>query len=493
MFENENQANFAGETEVDALTKAMQAGGITGRETTGLKLTVEPLKLESLEPMLKILEFRMQDIKLWNEVPKQTAYNTVEEAVQLQSFGLDRGGFYNEGERPEFEDSIYVRISQNPKYIQVGGEVTLQAQLVKTMLTQSTYAQEVQNKMQWVLRKTNTALTKADAGIITQEFNGFFKQHQHVGQSGDFTYTSVDQYFTSNAVVDLRGKSLTQYDVEQAAVKLDQNYAGVSHLFSTPQVISTLTQDYFKDQRILQSAQAAVTGTIGTVAKAIGTSFGDVKLMGDKFMSHDKIKSIADNATHVKAPAAPVADGTTPTAVTADIFSKFTASEAGTVWYAVSALNRFGESNLTVLGAAKVTIAVGSSVDLKFAPGTGANAAAGFVIYRTLLTTASSASGLDFFPVMKVSASDLTNGNNQGASAGVIRDRGYIMPNTEQGFMTEMVEEVLSFKQLAPLSKVELARTALSTPFVIFLYGTPFLYAPKKMIRFINAGKTYNH
>ena len=52
------------------LLKAMQAGQITGRETTDASGTYEPLKLESLERTLKSLEFRQKDIKLWNAITK---------------------------------------------------------------------------------------------------------------------------------------------------------------------------------------------------------------------------------------------------------------------------------------------------------------------------------------------------------------------------------------------------------------------------------------
>ena len=91
------------------LLKAMQAGQITGRDTANQSLTQEPLKVESLETTLKLLDTRMKDIKLLNKMPKLTAYNTVEEFLQLESYGSDRGGFYNEGELSDVEDSVYKR------------------------------------------------------------------------------------------------------------------------------------------------------------------------------------------------------------------------------------------------------------------------------------------------------------------------------------------------------------------------------------------------
>jgi len=49
-------------------------------------------------------------------------------------------------------------------------------------------------------------------------------------------------------------------------------------------------------------------------------------------------------------------------------------------------------------------------------------------------------------------------------------------------------EEVIEFAQLAPLMKMDLAVLSPAFRFMVLLYGTPFLYAPKKLVRFINVG-----
>src|ERR1035437_6256219 len=152
---NDFQEGFLGGEQEGAmeLLKAMQAGQITGRDTANQTLTMEPLKAESLETTLKVLEFRQKDIKLLNRMPKLTAYNTVEEFLQLQSYGIERGGFYNEGELSDTEDSQYVRRAAKVKYIQITGEVTMQAQMVRSYV--DAMRQEVENKTMWVQRRIN--------------------------------------------------------------------------------------------------------------------------------------------------------------------------------------------------------------------------------------------------------------------------------------------------------------------------------------------------
>jgi hypothetical protein len=484
---NDYAGGFLGGQHENALEllKAMQAGSITGRDTADQSLTYEPLKVESLETTLKVLEFRQKDIKLLNAMPKLTAYNTVEEFLQLSSYGNEGGGFYNEGELSDTEDSQYVRRSSLIKYLQITGQVTLQAQMVKSHI--DAMRQETENKVMWITRAANSYMTKGNSGLVSQEWDGLFKQHASIGTGEGFLYESIEKYMTSNVVIDLRGASLKQENIEEGAVRIDANYGNVSHVFAPTVVLSTLSQDYFKDQRIMLNASSpgSYSGKIGTIAKSIDTTIGEVALMPDKFMANNKSRTTSSPATNAKAPAAPVSVSLT---VTADTTSKLQTGETGTVYYAVAARNRFGESALTQIGSAAATLAVGSSVDLRFTAGVGANSASCFVIYRSVVTSASSIADVEMFPIFEVSAAELTAGYDGGA-AGRVRDRHRFLPNTEKAFLTEMVDEVLSFKQLAPISKLDLAVISMSKQFITFMFATPQLYAPKKKVIFINCGK----
>lgn len=479
--------NGDGLTSEADLIKAMQAGQITGRDTTGQLLTQEPLKVESLETTLKLLEFSMDDIVLFNRLPKLTAYNTVEEFLQLASYGTETGGFYDEGELSEVIDSQYIRKAEKVKYLQVTGEVTIQAQMVKSYV--EAYPKEVQNKMMWISRLVNKSLTRADSTVISQEFNSLYKQHASIGIGDDFLYPTKDNYYSQEVVIDLRGKSLTQKNIQDAAVIITNNYGKPTDVFAPTTVMSAYAEHYFSVQRIMQQGNG-VTGDFGLVPTSVSTTVGKINLNGDLMMNRDKSKLLSANATHSKAPTAPVADGTTPKALVADVQAKFTTGEQGTVYYAVSAINKFGESPLTLLGASSITITAGSRVDLKFTAGAGANPTSGFRIYRTEVTGLAS-NVAQFHPLFKIGASQLANGYDGGV-AGLVGDRGYVMPNTEEAFITGLSDEVLSFKQLAPMSKLDLAVISMSRRFIVFLFGTPILYTPKKMVRWVNISKTLN-
>jgi hypothetical protein len=490
-YQDNGFGGFGSEQEVDSLLKAMQAGTTTGRDTTNLLLGQEPLKAESLETTLKLLDFRMKDIKLWNAMPKLTAYNTVEEYLQLVSYGADRGGFYNEGELSDVEDSTYERRAQLVKYIQVTGEVTYQAQLVRSYV--DAMRKEVENKTMWVIRKANNSLTKANSAIVTQEWNGLYAQQGDLTSAGA-GYASLDAYLSSTQVIDLRGASLNQKNIEDAAINIDANFGSVSDLFAPPTVIAGLAKDYFQRQRILLGAGAGYTGTPGVNPKAIDTTFGAVTLNHDKGMKQDAARLMSSAATSTKAPNAPLPANAI---LTVDANTKFATGEAfalGAVFYAVSAVNRYGESALAVFGAGggvgtKVTLTAGQSVDLTYADGGGATPATGYVIYRSLVTSATNATtgAVQFYPLFRVSTAQVTAGYDGGA-AGAVRDRNRFIASTEQAFVTEMIDDVLSFKQLAPLGKLDLAILGMSKRFIAFLFGMPILYQPFKLVRFINIG-----
>lgn len=464
------------------LMKAMSAGQITGRDTTGQLLTQEPLKAESLEKTLKLLEYRATDIKLFNLLPKLTAYNTVEEFLQLASYGAQRGGFYDEGELSDVEDSKYIRRAELVKYMQVTGEVTMQAQMVRSYV--DAMRQEVENKMMWIMRLANKSLTSADSDIVPQQFNSIYKQHASIGTTQDFLYSTFEDYYKSDVVIDLRGKSLKQGDLEDAAVRVDSNFGNISHICAPTTVISAFAKDYYETQRIMLGG--GFNGSINTVPKVISTTLGDVQIVADKFMKAEPSKKASTPSTSTKAPGAPTINSVQ---LQADENSKFTQDEVGNVFYAVAAVNRYGESNLAV-HQTPITLAVGQAVDLTFVAGVSAIGATGYVIYRTKVTTASTPTDLEFYPIFSVSEANRANGFN-GGTTGVIRDRGYFLPDTEQAFMTEISDEVLSFKQLAPISKLDLAVQSMSRRFITFLFGTPQIYAPKKIVRFINVGKVY--
>ncbi len=481
---------FAGEANTSAealqdLAKALEAGSITGQGTLNSSTASgAPLKMESLDGTLKTLTYTENEIVLWRKIPKTPAYNTVEEFNQLESYGEDRGGFNLEGELPDEEDSTYVRRAQLVKFLGVTKSVTHVMTLTRTMVG-NVIAREAKNGTLFILRKLNRALHSGNSRIIPSEFNGMYAQHERP-DGVTFLEGSLAAYFDSESVVDLRGGVLAEETIEDAQEAIIENFGLGTDIFAAPKVFSDFTKSFYGQKRFIVNSDAIAAGVVGQRTVAHDTEFGRVAFTHDIFMNKKKAITAATPATGSKAPATIVPDVGTPIAAVADSpASKWDAAVAGDYLYAVTAVNRHGESAPAVLDAAATTVAVDDSVDLTFAAGVGGEAATGFIIYRGEKDV--SGASTKFFRVFEVSTADLTAGFD-GGGAGDIRDRNHLLPNTNECFLIQNDAEIWTFRQLAPLMKMDLAITSPAYRFMVLLYGTPILFAPRKMTRIINIG-----
>lgn len=473
------------------LAKAMSAGEATGQGLVDQLTSGAALKVESLDPMLKILTSQDQHIVLFKLLPKVKAYNTVEEFNQLVDYGLDIGIFNKEGETPQFTDSIYRRRSVLIKYTGVSGEVTHPFTLVRLGSgVGDALAQEVKNKTQFLLRALDKVLPVGDGHLIEDEFDGIFRQH-FVGVTGSSTVSAanLESYFNDSTVIDARGYILTDSVIEQAAhAVVNDNYGLVSSIIAPPVVFSNYVSQFHESKRVVVGMDGAVEGaTMGQSVNSIMTQFGKLKVINDIFFDFKTYKAYNASATSSKAPAAPTSVDAALTG-SADSYSNFVTADANdTYFYGVTARNRYGESAM-VIDSTAVTISAGYSVDVTISHTDGAYEAECFVIYRTLADQ-SSYTTARFYPIMIVSAAEWQAGFD-GGSAGVVRDRNRFLPNTRSAIVVDNSLDVWAIKQLAPIMRMDLARTSPSFRFMILAYLTMVLFAPKKLARIINIGTT---
>lgn len=459
---------------VDQLNKALSAGDITGRETTNMyDASGSPLKVESLEKTLKHLTFRESDIKFWKDLPKKPAYNTVEEYNQQISYGQDRGGFNAEGELPEEEDSVYVRRAQLVKYLGVTKSVTHQMTLVNSVIG-NIMQKTIKDGTMWILRKLDQALFFGNEKLVGLEFNGFLAQHE---QSD--SWANRNEYFNSDSVIDMRGKFLSEDAIESAANSIVENYGLATQLYTAPSVLSGFVKQFYGNKFIMPNTQALQNGIMGQRVQQFESQFGSIGLNQDVFFKKKPAKTAQSEATSDKAPNAPTIEVKAVAAGAAN--SLFATEDAGNVTYAVAAFNRYGESKLTIADAATAIVATGAA-DITITDGGGTHKASAYRIYRSETGQTGT-----YYPIFEVSLDDVTRGLD-GAAAGSVRDLNRFIPNCDQAMVLQFDNEVVEFAQLAPLMKMDLAMLSPAYRFMILMYGTPFLYAPKKMVRIINIG-----
>lgn len=479
---------------VSELLKAMSAGDQTGRDLNGQITAGSSLKVESLEPALKVLTNTDQHIKFWKMIPKQKAYNTVEEYNQLVDYGMDIGIFNNEGETPQFTDSQYRRESVKIKYMGVAGEVTHPFMLVRLQPgVGEALSQEVQNKMMFLTRSVNKSLAIADSHLVSNEFDGIFRQHfvGITGQTGSVTVNDLDKYWDATNVIDARGAYLTDKMVEDASHSVvNDGFGTVSQIIAPPVVFNDYVKQFHESKRVMVNNPVSATqnGVMGQAVNTIITQFGNIDVTNDIFYDYKKARVYNDGATSTKAPAAITPDGSTPVAAVSDsAATKFGSTYAGSYFYAVASKNRFGESAMTILDTSAVSVTATQSVDLLFTITEGSYASESFVIYRTE-ATASNYQTAKFYPILEISKAELTAGWD-GAAAGLVRDRNRNIPNTYTATVFDNTPDVYAFKQLAPMMRMDLAVTSPSRRFMVLLYGSPVLYAPRKKAVIKNIGK----
>lgn len=471
---------------VDALIKATTAGSQTGRDLNNTITSGASLKVESLEPTLKILTNKDTHIKFYKMLPKQKAYNTVEEYNQLVDYGGASGIFNSEGELPSFTDSQYRRKSVLIKYTGIAGEVTHPAMLVKTGSGVSDlFAQEVQNKTMYLMRAINTQLSTADSNMVANEFDGYFRQHFDGIASGD-----LDVYANSSAVIDARGESLTDANIEDAANAIvNDGFGTASGIISAPIVFNDYVKQFHESKRVMVNNPLQATGgaTMGQKVNQTATQFGMIDLMDDIFFDRRLPKAYNAGAETAQSPAAITPDGSTPIAVVTDTNNKFGTAFAGSYFYAVAAKNRYGEGAVTILSSSAISVSSTQSVNLKFSITDNAYAAESFVIYRTEKDVTGYTTA-QFYPIFTVNLAQKTAGYDGGA-AGLVRDRNREIPNTKRAFVYDNTTDMWGLKQLAPIMRMDLAVTSPSRRFMILSYLTPVLYAPKKLAVIKNIGR----
>ncbi len=467
-------SNIGSSQDVMLLKKALEAGYQAG---TGVSSDV--LKVQSLEKTLKNTQYKEKDIAFWMLVPKKEATSTVEEYNRLNSYGDDSGGSFVEGDAPNGVDASYSREVELVKYYGVTKTVTHAAQLVSTNVGDMK-VHAAMTGTRWLLRKVDRSLAMASASTIPTEINGFLQLHRN-------SFTSLSGWHNSDFVMDIRGKRLVEDDIEDGSeVLVSQGHAYPDTLIGAPVVLSGFVKQYRESKFIQPNSPQITNGIMGQRVQKFESQFSSIDLQYDKFLRQTPRKT-TDGATDTAAPAAPVVDGTTPFTVVADSASQFLVDYEGDYFIGVAAINRNGMSPISMFSNSLISISATDAVDLKFAAGVGANAATGYVIFRSEVDPTGALADTQLWPIFEVSLTELAAGYDGGA-AGIIRDRNRIIPNTYIAFLTENDEEVWAIKQLAPLMRMDLARVGTADRFMILLYFTAQLYAPKKMMIYKNIG-----
>ncbi len=454
---------------VQDLQKALEAGFQVTNQTGG-----SSLRVESLEGSLKVVTFSAHHIKFWKKIPKSPAYSTVEEYNQLIDYGSDAFAFVGEGELPPTQDTTYARRTSLVKFLGTTREVTHPMTVVHPAHG-DVVALENQNGILWLLERMENSLFKGDSSL---SFDGEAEQ-----------WDGMDSLIDPTSFIDLEGQPMQEADIEEGANVLVESFAYPTDLWLGTRVSSDLTKTFYPKERV--QLPAPQNGMVGLSINSVMTQAGVMELNPNVFLKALPLPPSA--ATSPNAPAAITSVTSALDATGNGDFEKGAPAIDNGYAYAVTAANRFGESAPILIGALQVITqaqkVAGDEVDLTInnAAVIGAFPPEYFRVYRTAALGAAAAVPADlsqYSLVLQVPTS-----SQAGAGVTVTTDVNFLLPFTEIAYMGEMTPSVLTFRQLLPMLRMDLAVLAPAFRWMILLYGTPILFAPRKWLRFINIGR----
>lgn len=479
----------------DELLKAMEAGLMTGMQYDNQLNNGGGLKPESLDYVLKNLENRLDQLVFWNELNRQKIENTVHQYNQLYKYGQEVGIFNQEGETPTETDSVYRRKSIVVKFTGVTGQVTHPGMIVRTVVG-SLYTKEVENKTILLQTILDKKVIDANSAKVPEEFDGVFAQHVEGinditgGMLGKTSEQVLDAYFGDVAVLNANGHVLNDALVEDAAQAVVNDRNGlIDRIVSSPIVFNNYVKLFHESKRVIVGMEGGVTGaTMGQSVNNITTQFGKVAIKADKFFDWNAPIKLSRGKTSDKAPNAPVKDTTSPVTVAVDPKGQFGTEHAGNYLYAVTAKNRYGESEPTLLTDADQAVGATQSVTLKFsAVNSSAYPETCYVIYRTEVNPMSK-DVADFYPIFEVSRTEMAAGWD-GAEQGTIHDRNRWIAGTKSALVYFNGSEMIEYLELGGTMKLDYAIVGPRRSFSVLNYGTPVEYMPGKIARIVNIGR----
>jgi len=447
----------ASQADVQDLRKALTAGQDVSSPGVSAGAGF-PLRIESLERTLKVVTYRMDDVRLWRNVTKLPAYNTVEEYNRLRSYGSgDGNAFISEGDLPESDDSTYSREFTIIKYLGTTRSVTHVMSLVRPAHG-PVVAQETVNGTAWLLKQMERALFFGDSSLVDVQWDG------------------LDALITAGApaanIIDMRGQPLGEDVLNDGGltVKTAPNYGRATDLYLADGAYADLAKSFYPAERYNVPPGGWVDGMVGLQIKGFHSMVGPIMFNPDVFIEFGAAPAATAIGAAATRPGTPTED-VAPAASGSG--SQFTAADAGDYNYKVVAINRYGKSAALDL-TGPVTVATGEEVT--FSIGDGSPVATAYEVYRSSKDGALATCKLAFTTAWT-------------ADPTVITDTNAYLPGTSTAFLIQQNVEFFSFKQLAPFVKIPLATIDTSIRWMQLIYGAPCVYAPGKAVIYRNVGR----
>ena len=424
------------------LFKALEAG--SGVTDVANLVGGGALRRQSLEATLVATIQQNPDFRAWNLLDKTPATATVDEWTEENDIGGWMGSAFNDelGDIEE-QDAELKRHTLQIKYLMTRRRVSFVKELEggidrPTAVQQTAGALDLLTSAEW-------GLFNGDAEVMPQEFDGLYK--------------IVNANAPTENVIDVKGEPLGNgaEEIQKAVAIASQfgNWGQSSHGFWSLGVQADLDSGLDPAQRVMVpwkgvDAAASSPGIMkGAPVVGIKSSFahqGVVQAVYDKFILPSQPPAEAASGVFRKAlNTGVVKPASIAAAAEADAASQFESKHSGNYYYAVSAVNKKGESAVTLV-AAQVAVAAGDKVVLTITGGINGTET-GYRVFRGRLNGSNALTDLrEMARVAK--AGDTT----------VYTDLNRDVPGSSKAFILNMVpgSQALTIRRLLPMMKFPL-------------------------------------
>ena len=473
------------QSQAEELAKTLTIGHANGLNAPGQLVGGAALQMESIDGTLKSVTYDASHLQLWPALPQDRAYSLVEQYVKTNAYGDAGSVFVPEAGSPSMNDSDYNRANQKVVFMATRRGVSLPSTLVRMNFGGDIESREAQAGTLWMLERLERALYKSHAdfmdadgeysGAVSSipakiqnlELNGL--EHQII--EGQYDYTQQIRAFegygaSSSVVSDLKGEVIAEGDIETLANTLIENLAHPAELHMQPKNLSDFIKQFYPKERV--NPMGILDGRAGYIVRTMSTTAGDIALKANVFLRPKQSpKQMNDRAGVPNAPAS------VSLAAKEEIESKFSAGDKFV--YVVTSCNEQGEGAAVAQSSQATIAADGDGVELTIASPAGGATPSHYAIYRT---QKSGAGVPEFIGYIKRS----------GANTKFI-DKGRKVAGGATCYMLDMNPDTLVWKQLAPLTRVNLAQLSLSKEFILWLAGCLIVFKPRALGMFENVGK----
>ena len=422
------------------------------------------LRVESLDSSLKVITFTDKHINFWKDIPKSPAYSTVEEYNQLTTYGTQTGGFVSEGELPYATQSDYVRKAALVKFVGTTRSVSHPMTLVRTMVP-DVIAQENSNGIMWMLRQIENGLFWGRSkGRVASGSNTEYVEWDGMDQLVGNTYDLRNTTFSTTPFTTV---------VNDLAQTVVDNFGFPTDIYLPFQVLAKINEEFAGTaaQRVILPTASGNT-QVNINIDGLMTQAGRVNLKPTFFLQKTRVAPSA--SALLKSDEMPLGS-VVVTASAQTLVAGGVAPAAGDYASSFTLRNKYGETIKKT--AAGGTITLSGTDGLQFSvSGIDANAnTAQFM--DVFVTQVNDAAGVQYwvesFALAEVADTDYFWS-------------GLRLPNTSTAFIGQNTPDVLTFRQLAPLVKMDLATIAPAYKWMILLYGVPVIFAPLKWTKITN-------